>query len=92
MAGLALLNVRRAAALAVNTWLDAGWLHLPVPSIRRREEKFKIGNIFDGVIDENIRNTFAHCNLIENPTSADCWAKYYCGGGVRQTTSTWKAT
>lgn len=45
------------------------------------EEKFKMGNIFDGVIDENIRNTFAHCNLIENPTCADCWAKYYCGSG-----------
>ena len=45
------------------------------------EEKFCLGNIWDGVSNTAIQCEFADCNVYARPDCADCWAKLYCSGG-----------
>ena len=45
------------------------------------EEKYKMGDIWQGVTKEDIRNEFKHCNAYAKPECKDCWAKLYCSGG-----------
>ena len=45
------------------------------------EEKFRLGNIFDGVTNTDIQNEFASCNVYSREECRDCWAKLYCSGG-----------
>lgn len=44
---------------------------------------FKMGNIYDGKLDENIRRKFSHSAVTENPECSKCWARFFCGGGCR---------
>ena len=62
--------------MAVTPWGDLYPCHQFVG-----EEKFKLGNVFDGVIDEKVQSEFAGCNLYSRPECKDCWAKLYCSGG-----------
>lgn len=43
--------------------------------------EFCMGNVWDGVQNTDIRKSFRSCNICENPTCHDCWAKLYCAGG-----------
>ena len=62
--------------MAVTPWGDLYPCHQFVG-----EEKFKLGNVWDGVTNQPIQQEFAACNVYAHPECADCWAKLYCSGG-----------
>ena len=62
--------------MAVTPWGDLYPCHQFVG-----EERFKLGNIFDGVDNHEVQGEFAACNVYSRPECADCWAKLYCSGG-----------
>lgn len=62
--------------MAVTPWGDLYPCHQFVG-----EEKFKLGNVWDGVSNTAMRDEFAACNVYARPECADCWAKLYCSGG-----------
>ena len=62
--------------MAVTPWGDLYPCHQFVG-----EEKFKLGNVWDGVTNTAVREDFASCNVYARPECADCWAKLYCSGG-----------
>ena len=45
------------------------------------EEKYKLGNVFDGVTNPEVRDEFKLCNVYAHPECKDCFAKMYCSGG-----------
>ena len=45
------------------------------------EEKFRLGNIWDGVTNTDVRREFANCNVYAHPECRNCWARLYCSGG-----------
>ena len=45
------------------------------------EEKYKLGNVFEGVTNEDARSEFALCNVYSHPECKNCFAKMYCSGG-----------
>ena len=62
--------------MAVTPWGDLYPCHQFVG-----DEKFKLGNIYDGVDNHQIQDEFMACNVYARPECADCWAKLYCSGG-----------
>lgn len=44
-------------------------------------EAYKIGNVLDGSFDEAVPKCFSGVNVTTKAECANCWAKYYCGGG-----------
>ena len=62
--------------MAVTPWGDLYPCHQFVG-----EEKFRLGNVFDGVTNNDIREEFRSCNVYVRPECKDCWAKLYCSGG-----------
>ena len=62
--------------MAVTPWGDLYPCHQFVG-----EERFCLGNIWDGVKNTEIQKEFASCNVYARPDCADCWAKLYCSGG-----------
>ncbi len=44
-------------------------------------EEYKMGNVADGEISSEIRETFENCNVYTKPSCRDCFAKFYCSGG-----------
>lgn len=45
------------------------------------QEQFKVGNVFNGIENKNIRKDFEKCNVYSKPACKSCWAKFYCSGG-----------
>ncbi|MBR2130991.1 MAG: thioether cross-link-forming SCIFF peptide maturase [Oscillospiraceae bacterium] len=62
--------------MAVTPWGDLYPCHQFVG-----EEKFKLGNIWDGVTNTETQKEFASCNVYAHPECRDCWARLYCSGG-----------
>ena len=62
--------------MAVTPWGDLYPCHQFVG-----EEKFRLGNIWDGVTNTAVQEDFAACNVYARPDCNDCWAKLYCSGG-----------
>ena len=62
--------------MAVTPWGDLYPCHQFVG-----EERFKLGNIWDGVTNKEIQNEFASCNVYAHAECRDCWARLYCSGG-----------
>ena len=62
--------------MAVTPWGDLYPCHQFVG-----EESFKLGNIWDGVTNNERQSEFAACNVYAHPECSDCWAKLYCSGG-----------
>ena len=62
--------------MAVTPWGDLYPCHQFVG-----EEKFKLGDIWQGVTNTAVRQEFADCNVYARPECRDCWAKLYCSGG-----------
>lgn len=44
-------------------------------------ENFRMGNVKDGIINENIRNYFKNSNVYTKKECLECWARFYCSGG-----------
>ncbi len=62
--------------MAVTPWGDLYPCHQFVG-----EEAYRLGNIWDGVTNRELREEFRACNAYARPECADCWAKLYCSGG-----------
>ena len=62
--------------MAVTPWGDLYPCHQFVG-----EEKFKLGNIWDGVTNTETQKEFIACNVYAHPECRDCWARLYCSGG-----------
>ena len=62
--------------MAVTPWGDLYPCHQFVG-----EEKFKLGNVFDGVSNTSAQDDFAACNVYSRPECRECWARLYCSGG-----------
>ena len=45
------------------------------------DEKYLLGNIWEGVNNKTAIEEFASCNVYARPDCRDCWAKLYCSGG-----------
>ena len=62
--------------MAVTPWGDLYPCHQFVG-----DDKYKLGNIYDGVTNTAIQNEFACCNVYAKEECRDCWARLYCSGG-----------
>ena len=62
--------------MAVTPWGDLYPCHQFVG-----DEKFKLGDIWQGVTNTEIQGEFAACNVYAHPECRDCWARLYCSGG-----------
>ncbi|MBO5701147.1 MAG: thioether cross-link-forming SCIFF peptide maturase [Clostridia bacterium] len=62
--------------MAVTPWGDLYPCHQFVG-----DEKYLLGNIFDGVKNEAIRDEFRSCSAYSREECRDCWARLYCSGG-----------
>lgn len=62
--------------MAVTPWGDLYPCHQFVG-----EEAYKLGNIWDGVTNDSLRDEFRSCNAYARKECKDCWAKLYCSGG-----------
>ena len=40
-----------------------------------------MGNVYEGVKNPGIRETFRGCNVYAKEKCRDCFAKFYCSGG-----------
>ena len=43
--------------------------------------EFKMGNLYDGTFNEEMKDMFAHAHVYNKPECKKCWAKFYCSGG-----------
>jgi len=62
--------------MAVTPWGDLYPCHQFVG-----EERFKLGDVFNGVSNKDIQKEFMNCNVYAREDCKDCWAKLYCSGG-----------
>ncbi len=62
--------------MAVTPWGDLYPCHQFVG-----EESYKLGDIWNGVTNDALRDEFRCCNAYARPECDDCWAKLYCSGG-----------
>jgi uncharacterized protein len=45
--------------------------------------EFKLGDIFEGIIDEKLSSEFKNAHIYNKPTCRECWARFYCSGGCQ---------
>ena len=45
------------------------------------DEKYKMGDIWNGITNEETRQDFKGCNVYSREECRDCWARLYCSGG-----------
>ena len=45
------------------------------------DPEYKMGDIWNGVTNTGLRDSFKLCNVYSRPECSDCWAKLYCAGG-----------
>lgn len=62
--------------LAVTPWGDLYPCHQFVGN-----DRFLMGNVFDGVKNTGIREQFRGCNVYAKEKCRDCFARFYCSGG-----------
>ena len=62
--------------MAVTPWGDLYPCHQFVG-----EEKFRLGDIWNGVQNTAVQDDFAACNVYAREECRDCWARLYCSGG-----------
>lgn len=44
-------------------------------------KKYRLGDVWNGVSNTELRNEFRLCNAYSRPECQACWAKLYCSGG-----------
>ena len=62
--------------MAVTPWGDLYPCHQFVG-----EEKWKLGDIWQGVTNTGLRERFRGCNAYAREECGDCWARLWCSGG-----------
>ncbi len=62
--------------MAVTPWGDLYPCHQFVG-----DDKFKLGDIYNGVSNFEIQKSFFDCNVYSREECRSCWAKLYCSGG-----------
>lgn len=62
--------------MAVTPWGDLYPCHQFVG-----EEDYKLGDIWNGVTNDPVREDFRACNAYSREECKDCWAKLWCSGG-----------
>lgn len=62
--------------MAVTPWGDLYPCHQFVG-----DSKYKLGDIYGGVTNTEVRDEFKLCNAYARPDCYNCWAKLYCSGG-----------
>ena len=62
--------------MAVTPWGDLYPCHQFVG-----DDKFLLGNVWDGVTNKSVQCDFESCNVYARSDCRDCWAKLYCSGG-----------
>ena len=62
--------------MAVTPWGDLYPCHQFVG-----EEKFRLGDIWNGVSNTETQGEFAACNVYAREECRNCWARLYCAGG-----------
>ena len=62
--------------MAVTPWGDLYPCHQFVG-----DEKYLLGNVFDGVSNTAAQDEFMACNVYAREECRDCWARLYCSGG-----------
>ncbi len=62
--------------MAVTPWGDLYPCHQFVG-----EDKFRLGDIWNGVTNHEMTEEFRSCNVYSRKECNDCWAKMYCSGG-----------
>ena len=62
--------------MAVTPWGDLYPCHQFVG-----EEAYKLGDVWNGVTNDSVREEFRSCNAYSREECKDCWAKLYCSGG-----------
>lgn len=62
--------------MAVTPWGDLYPCHQFVG-----DPDYKLGDIWNGVTNPALQNTFQQCNAYARPDCQDCWARLYCSGG-----------
>ncbi|MDP4107932.1 MAG: SPASM domain-containing protein, partial [Bacillota bacterium] len=45
------------------------------------DEKYSMGNIWDGITKPEMQSQFKEINCYSKVECQDCWAKLYCSGG-----------
>ena len=71
--------------MAVTPWGDLYPCHQFVG-----EERFRLGDVWQGVTNAPVQAEFAACNVYARPECRDCWARLYCAGGCAA--NAWHAT
>ena len=61
---------------AVTPWGDLYPCHQFVS-----DESYKMGDIWHGVTNDEMRDDFKMCNVYAREECRDCWARLYCSGG-----------
>ena len=62
--------------MAVTPWGDLYPCHQFVG-----DEKYLLGNVFDGVDNKPVIDEFMSCNVYAREECKSCWARLYCSGG-----------
>ncbi len=62
--------------MAVTPWGDLYPCHQFVG-----DEKYLLGNVFEGVKNKETQNKFRNLNAYSRPECKECWARLYCSGG-----------
>lgn len=62
--------------MAVTPWGDLYPCHQFVGN-----EKFKLGDVFNGIQNQELRDEFKLCNVYARKECHDCFAKMFCSGG-----------
>lgn len=62
--------------LAVTPWGDFYPCHQFVGN-----EKFLMGNVYEGIKNTELQNEFKCCNVYAKDKCRDCFARFYCSGG-----------
>ena len=62
--------------MAVTPWGDLYPCHQFVGN-----EKFKLGDVFHGIQNTELRDEFKLCNVYARKECHDCFAKMFCSGG-----------
>ena len=71
--------------MAVTPWGDLYPCHQFVG-----EERFRLGDIWNGLDNPAVQGEFAACNVYAKPECRECWARLYCSGGCAA--NAWHAT
>ena len=45
------------------------------------DARFFMGDVWRGIVNNKLRDSFSGCNIYSQSECRDCWARFYCSGG-----------